>query len=101
MCHHRLLKAHFRSEIGYILAKQYWGLGYASEAVDAIVAFGFEKMGLHSIEAQLDPDNVRSAHLLEDLGFVKEAHLRENFFVHGTFVDTAIYSLLVSSYHSK
>lgn len=101
VCHHRLLKAHFRSEIGYILAKQHWGLGFATEAVGAIVAFGFDKMGLHSIEAQLDPANVRSANVLEGLGFVKEAHLRENFFVHGAFVDTAIYSLLQSSYRSR
>lgn len=94
VCHHRLIKAHFRSEIGYILARPHWGHGYVHEALRAIIAFGFDTLKLHSIEAQLDPNNVRSARVLERLGFVKEAHLRENYFVHGGFVDTAIYSLL-------
>ena len=94
VCHHRLMKEHRRSEIGYILARPQWGHGYVHEALRAIIAFGFDTMKLHSIEAQLDPKNERSARVLERLGFVKEAHLTENYFVHGGFVDTAIYSLL-------
>jgi ribosomal-protein-alanine N-acetyltransferase len=97
VCHHRLMKAHFRSEIGYILAKAHWGHGLVHEALRAIIAFGFDALKLHSIEAQLDPKNVRSVRVLEKLGFVKEAHLTENYFVHGGFIDTAIYSLLASS----
>lgn len=97
VCHHRLMQEHFRSEIGYILAKQRWGHGFIHEALRAIIAFGFDALKLHSIEAQLDPKNVRSARVLERLSFVKEAHLTENYFVHGGFVDTAIYSLLASS----
>jgi ribosomal-protein-alanine N-acetyltransferase len=97
VCHHRLMRDHFRSEIGYILAKQHRGQGFIHEALRAVIAFGFAALKLHSIEAQLDPENVRSARLLERLGFVKEAHLKENYFVHGGFVDTAIYSLLASS----
>jgi ribosomal-protein-alanine N-acetyltransferase len=94
VCHHRWMKEHFRSEMGYILAKEHWGHGFVHEALRAIIAFGFAVMKLHSIEAQLDPKNVRSVRVLEKLGFVKEAHLTENYFVHGGFVDTAIYSLL-------
>lgn len=94
VCHHRWMKEHFRSEIGYILAKEHWGQGFIHEALCAIIAFGFEALKLHSIEAQLDPKNGRSVRVLERLGFVKEAHLTENYFVHGGFVDTAIYSLL-------
>lgn len=98
VCHHRLMKPHFRSEIGYILAKQHWSNGFVHEAMRAIIAFGFDTMKLHSIEAQLDPNNERSARVLERLGFVKEAHLTENYFVHGGFVDTAIYSLLANRF---
>ena len=94
VCHHRLMKQHSRSEIGYILARPHWGQGLVHEALRAIIEFGFDAMKLHSTEAQLDPKNERSARVLERLGFVKEAHLRENYFVHGGFVDTAIYSLL-------
>lgn len=101
VCHHRLMKEHFRSEIGYILAKAQWGHGLVHEALRAIIAFGFDAMKLHSIEAQLDPKNTRSARVLERLGFVKEAHLTENYVVHGEFVDTAIYSLLARHYLSR
>jgi ribosomal-protein-alanine N-acetyltransferase len=51
-------------------------------------------MHLHSVEAQLDPRNRRSARVLEHVGFVKEGHLRENFVIEGRYCDTAIYSLL-------
>lgn len=98
VCHHRLMKDHYRSEIGYILARGHWGRGLVHEALRAIIAFGFDTMKLHSIEAQLDPNNLRSVRVLERLGFIKEAHLRENYFTRGGFVDTAIYSLLARSF---
>jgi ribosomal-protein-alanine N-acetyltransferase len=62
----------------------------------AILRFGFEKMGLHSVEAKLHPDNRASRRVLEKLGFVKEGHLAESYFnAHlDVFEDTAIYSLL-------
>ncbi len=94
--HHRWHRQHFRSEVGYILRRDLWGRGLAGEALGAIVDFGFERMRLHSIEAQLDPKNKRSARVLERLGFVKEGHLHENFVIAGRFCDTAIYSLVRS-----
>ena len=81
-------------EIGWRLPRAAWGQGLASEALRAVVDFGFERMRLHSIEAQLDPANQRSARVLERVGFVKEGLLRENYVVAGRFYDTAIYSLL-------
>jgi [ribosomal protein S5]-alanine N-acetyltransferase len=92
--HHRWIKAHFRSEIGYILRRDLWGRGIVHEALAAIITFGFERMKLHSIEAQVDPENERSVRVLERLAFVKEGHLRESFFLAGRFTDTGIYSLL-------
>jgi len=94
--HWRLMKAHFRSEIGYELAPEYWGQGIMTEALGAIIRFGFEAMGLHSIEAQIDPANLASRKVLEKLGFVQEGYLRENYVVGGKFTDTAIFSLLKS-----
>ena len=95
VCHHRILAEHHRAEMGYGLARAAWRNGYAVEALRAIVDFGFGQMGLHSIEAQLDPDNLASRRTLERLGFVEEGHLRENFrYPDGRFGDTAIYSLL-------
>ena len=92
--HWRLIKEHFRSEIGYDLATEYWGQGIMPEAVGAMLRFGFERMGLHSVEAQIEPDNTGSRRVLEKLGFVQEGYFRENFFVNGAFTDTAVFSLL-------
>jgi ribosomal-protein-alanine N-acetyltransferase len=65
-----------------------------SEAIKAVLEYGFEQMGLHSVEAIIDPKNIASERVLQKNGFVKEAHILENEFWDGKFLDTAIYSLL-------
>jgi ribosomal-protein-alanine N-acetyltransferase len=92
--HYRIKKEHYRSEIGYILLPEYAGYGIVSEALNAVVEFGFEKMNLHSIEAIINPNNISSERVLQKNGFVKEAHLLENEFFEGHFIDQIIYSLL-------
>jgi RimJ/RimL family protein N-acetyltransferase len=98
VCHHRWLRTHRRSEIGYVIDRREWRQGIATEAVRAILGFGFEHMSLHSVEAQLDPGNVGSAGLLEQLEFVREGLLRDSFFNGSRFCDTSIYSLLARSW---
>ena len=87
-------KPNHRAEIGYMLHSDYWGRGYAAEALEAVEAFGFREMNLHSIEAHLDPHNTASIRVLEKRGFVKEAHFRENFLYEGQFLDTLVYGKL-------
>lgn len=95
---HRIEKEHHRAELGYMLHPDYWGKGLVTEAVRAIVDYGFRELNFHSIEAIIDPDNTASASVLNKLHFVKEAHFKENFVHNGRFTDTAIYSLLKSDY---
>jgi len=92
--HYRIKPEHYRAEIGYMLHPEYQGKGIITEAIKAVVAYGFDEMQLHSIEAIIDPDNVASAAVLEKNGFEKEAHLKENEFFNGKSLDTVIYSLL-------
>ena len=73
---------------------EYNGKGYITEAIKAVIAYGFEQMDLHSIEAVIDPDNIASEKVLQKNGFVKEAHILENELWEGKFWDTVIYSLL-------
>lgn len=94
---HRWHKDHFRAEVGYVLARESWGGGVMMEVLPAVLRYGFDGMSLHSVEAMLDPENTRSKRVLERLGFTKEGHLRENFYLNGKFSDTAIYSLLKSN----
>jgi ribosomal-protein-alanine N-acetyltransferase len=67
-----------RAEIGYDLAPEWWGRGLMSEALRAVLAFGFERMELARVEAYVMTDNARSCRLLERLGFDREALLRQH-----------------------
>jgi ribosomal-protein-alanine N-acetyltransferase len=87
-------KRNLRGELGYDLGSAHWGKGLATEALEAIVRYGFEAMKLHSVEANVDPRNQGSIRVLEKLGFVQEGLVRENFVVEGVFTDTAIFSKL-------
>ncbi len=92
--HYRMKPEHFRSEIGYMLLPKAQGKGFAAEAIVAILAYGFEQLHLHSVEAVIDPNNEASIRLIEKLGFVKEAHYIENEYFNGRFWDALVYSLL-------
>ena len=84
----------FRTEIGYMLHPAHWRKGIMKEAIHAVVDYGFNILGFHSIEALLSPENIASSMVLERTGFVKEGHLKESFHFNGKFGDTAIYSRL-------
>lgn len=98
-----LNKEHFRAEVGYILGAEWWGQGVMTEAVSAVLTFGFTTMGLHSVEAQLDPENDASRRLLEKLGFVQEGYFRENYYdpIEKKFTDTAVFSLLKPTWMNR
>jgi ribosomal-protein-alanine N-acetyltransferase len=90
----RLIKEHYRAEVGYMLNPLFWKKGIMKEALREVIVFGFNHMNLHSIEANINPGNEASAALLESTGFIKEAYFKEDFFFNGTFRDTVIYSRL-------
>ena len=86
----------YRAEIGYLIDPAYWRKGLVSEALTAIIAFAFEEMKLHSIEANINPLNEASRKLLMKQGFVKEAYFKEDYYFNGKFLDSEIYSLISS-----
>jgi len=90
----RIEKEHYRAELGYTLETAHQGKGLMSEALAAVLDHAFTKMGLHSIEANINPANTPSKVLLERHGFIREAYFRENYYHNGRFSDSAIYSLL-------
>lgn len=89
-------KKNARGEIGYALHSDHWGKGLMSEELLQIVLFGFDELGLHSIEANTNESNFASQALLEKIGFNKEAHFRENYYYNGQYLDSVIYGLLRS-----
>lgn len=87
-------KQNYRSEIGYMLLPEHHNKGYISEAIAKVLEYGFSAIKLHSVEAIIDPYNIASEKVLQKNGFIKEAHLKENEFFDGKFLDTVIYSKL-------
>ena len=83
-----------RAEIGYALTRAAWGQGLMHEALQTLLAYAFETLRLHRLEADIDPRNRPSAKTLERLGFEREGHLRERWIVAGEVSDTALYGLL-------
>lgn len=94
ICFWRMVKENYRAEIGYVLNPQYWRKGMMKETIRKVLDYGFNTMGLHSVEARINPHNTASASVLESTGFVKEAYFKEDFFYREKFEDTAVYSRL-------
>jgi RimJ/RimL family protein N-acetyltransferase len=66
------------ADLGYELAPDQWGHGYATEAARTMLAFGFQELGAHRIWAHCIAENVASARVLEKIGMKCEGRLREN-----------------------
>jgi len=94
----RMRKEDHRAEVGYLLHDHYHNQGIASEALQAVLQYGFLHMHLHTVEAVIDPANIASEKVLLKNGFTKEAHFRQNFYNNGHFLDTVHYGLLASEY---
>ncbi|MFJ7372995.1 GNAT family N-acetyltransferase [Lysinibacillus capsici] len=85
---------HRRAEISYALFPEYWGNGYAQEAVKRAISYGFEEMDLVRIGAIVFKENEASNLLLQKIGFEQEGLLKKYMHQHNVPHDTYIYSLI-------
>ena len=83
-----------RGEIHYSLLPSFWGKGYATEAVQALISFGFESLELHRIEAGVATGNIKSIQLLERVGMTREGMHRKILPIRGEWVDNYHYAIL-------
>ncbi|OSZ79052.1 alanine acetyltransferase [Chitinophagaceae bacterium IBVUCB1] len=83
-----------RGEVGYVMHHNYLRKGYASEALQAALDYGFDVMKLHSIEAIIQPPNTASVNLIEKAGFVREAYFKDYTYHNGQYLDQLVYSLI-------
>ncbi len=84
------------AQIGYWLGEAYAGQGFARAAVKTATRFCFDTLGLHRVEAAVQPGNERSIRLLEALGFQYEGCARGALKINGTWQDHHIYARLSS-----
>jgi RimJ/RimL family protein N-acetyltransferase len=85
---------HRRGEIGYALARESWGLGYATEATRRLLAFGFNELGLHKISATCDPGNRASVAVLTKNGMHQDGLLREHVYAQSQWRDRLLLSVI-------
>lgn len=84
---------HRRAEIGYVLRRDRWGRGYATEAASLLLGVGWS-LGMHRIEATCHPDNVASARVMEKVGMRLEGRLRDYHYVRGEWWDALLYAIV-------
>jgi RimJ/RimL family protein N-acetyltransferase len=93
--------AHGTGDLGYVLARRAWGQGYATEAIRALVEFGFGRLALHRIWATCDVENRASARVLEKVGMRREGHLRQNVRRKGEWRDSYLYAILAPEWPAE
>ena len=89
---------HRQGEIGWVLDPAHGGQGFASEAVRAVLALGFDHYKLHRITAQMDARNSASAALARRVGLRLEAHHVQDWFSKGEWTDTLTFARLASEH---
>ena len=90
----RIEPKHHRTEIGYVLNRNFWSKGYMTEAVQELIRFAFEEMGMHRVAAICDVENIRSSNVMERCGMTFEGTLRDYEWLHGKFVSKKTYAII-------
>ena len=81
-------------KLGYAIAADEWGQGYATDAARTLTDFAFHVLQLHRVSAAIGPENTASITLVDRLGFTREGVLRDHVFTNGSWRDSVLYSVL-------
>lgn len=92
---------HNSAEIGYVLNPQYHSNGYATEAAQKILSFGFDVLRLHRIEARFMEENIASLCVMKKLGMSLEGYIRDGMLVKGRYRTIGICSILENEYRKN
>lgn len=83
-----------QAEIGCTLHENFQEKGHGTEALKVLVDYLFRTLEKHRVVASVAPMNTASIRLIERLGFRKEAHFKESYFLRGKWMDNVIYAIL-------
>ena len=92
---------HKRASLGYWCAVSHWGRGYATEAVRAVIDYGFRDLALNRVHADCHGDNPASRRVLEKAGLTYEGRLRQHSFRLGRFADKLQFGILRSEWSRR
>ncbi|HXT42622.1 MAG TPA: GNAT family protein [Pseudonocardiaceae bacterium] len=86
------------AKLGGATAADYWGRGYATDAVRTLVDFGFRELKLHRISAAIGPENAASIAIVRRLGMMYEGRIRDHVYTNGQWRDSLLYSVLADEW---
>lgn len=89
-----ILAEHEQGRLSYWLGKAYWNRGYGTEAVTAVVEYGFHSLRLHRLYAPHFHTNPASGRVLQKVGMTHEGRLREHYLRFGHRIDVELYGML-------
>ena len=89
------------AEIGYVLHPDFWGKGFAKEAVMRLMTFGFAELRLHRMTAKIMTQNAASKRVAEKCGMRHEAHRIEAMLIKGTYETIDEYAILAKEFYGK
>jgi ribosomal-protein-alanine N-acetyltransferase len=87
--------------LGYYLGKSFTGKGYMTEAVRLMLRYAFTALGLHRVEANVQPHNHDSLAVLQRVGFVKEGFSRRYLKIGGRWRDHERWTILVEDWRAS
>ena len=87
--------------MGYWLGLAYLNQGYGTEAVNAVLAYGFNQRHLHRIYAPHFLNNPASGRVLQKVGIMFEGRMREHYRCFGEYVDVELYAMLEQDYRRR
>ncbi|MFN8657042.1 MAG: GNAT family N-acetyltransferase [Candidatus Obscuribacterales bacterium] len=90
-----------QADLGYCFNRSYWGLGFGSEAAQALIDFGFDKLKLHRAWATCDAENVGSARVLRKCGMRQEGHFIKDKNIKGHWRDTLLFAMLREEWDAR
>jgi [ribosomal protein S5]-alanine N-acetyltransferase len=89
------------AQFGYWIAETFRGKGIATEATAAILAFGFQKLGLNKIYATHYPDNEASGKVMLNNKMIKEGELKDHYRINGAYRSVIQYRLTKKEYEGQ
>ncbi|MDT8393614.1 MAG: GNAT family protein [Bacteroidales bacterium] len=98
VCLKRIRWINHKAEISLFISRSMQGRGYGRQAIESIIEFGFKRLNLYRLEAEVIDGNKASLKLLKRSGFIEEGRLRKAKFVKGEYKDLLRFGLLKDEY---
>ncbi|HET6295259.1 MAG TPA: GNAT family N-acetyltransferase [Kribbella sp.] len=86
------------AHLGYAIAADHWGHGYATDAARTLLRCAFETLALHRVSAAIGPENLASIAVVKTLGFSYEGRIRHHVYTNNAWRDSLLYSLLTTEW---